>query len=248
MEEFDFIETGKSAAAIQYKLQYNRLASRKAGRNVYSAHVIPKEGYGTVQLAKALACRGALLKESQIRMIISELANLIGELVSEGRPVNIGGVVRFLPVIHGTFASPDEAWDPKKHKVRVAACVGGRMRKIAEQSPVSRVGAPEVPVLTEILNTTGKTRGSISSHGAFVVLGTHLSWDIGAEDEGWFINLGGTESKCDVTDSESPFTSASLQCTRAFDAPGTSLLLIFRTRLGGKTLHQIAYSNPLVSA
>lgn len=248
MDEFDFIETDNASDAVPYKLQYNQLASRKAGRDVYSAYVVPKETYGTVQLAKTLASRGALLKESQIRMIISEMANLIGELVSEGRTVNIGGVVRFIPVIRGTFDSPDEPWNPKKHKVQVTACVGGRMRKIAAQSPVTRVGVPGAPVLTQVLNTERGKSGSISAHGAFVVLGEKLSWNPEAEDEGWFLNLGGAESKCTVIESKAPFTSASLRCTHAFETPETPLLLIFCTRLGGKTLHRITYTKPLVTA
>lgn len=248
MEEFDFtLNDTADVETIHYKLQRCPLASQKAGKNVYHGVVLKKETYGTVQLAKRLASECGLLKEASIRMVLSELANLVGKLVSEGRAVNIGGVVRFMPVIHGTFESSEEPWDPKKHKVRVNACVGTRLRKIAEQSPVTRVGSPDVPTMTRITNMTKPGSDTISSQGKFTIAGKRLEWNVDAADEGWFINIGGEESKCTPLSPQNP-VGAVLKCERTFDEPGTPLLLIFRTRLGGKILHQIPYPKPLITA
>lgn len=249
MDEFDFVsDSNEDFKRIHYKLQYCPLASRKAGRDVYSGAVIKKETCGTVQLAKRLASQNPLIKESHIRMLISDLANLIGDLVSEGRAVNIGGVVRFMPVIHGTFDSPDEPWNPEKHKVLVNACVGSRMRKILEKSAVSRIGGTSSPELLQVLNPEMRSVGSISSGGKFMVTGSRLVWNPEAEDEGWFINLGGAESKCEVVKMKEPFDLAVLRCTQTFETPDTPILLIFRTRPDGKVLHQIAFNGPLVTA
>lgn len=248
MSDFNFTMNDETDVdVVRYKLQLNPLASKKAGRNIYHGVVIKKETYGTVQLAKRLAAECGMLREASIRMVLSELANLVGTLVSQGRSVNIGGVIRFMPVIHGTFDSTDEEWNPKKHKVRVNACVGTRLRKIAEQSPVARVGVPTVPVLQQVINLTLKKQGVISARSLFNVIGSRLSWDASAADEGWFINLGGEEYKCPV-ESASSDIAVSLRCERTFAEAGTPLLLIFRTRLGGKVLHQIAYPRPLVTA
>lgn len=244
--EFFVENEERTYGRVHYKLIRHGSLSKQKRRDVYVASVLKKETYGTVQLAKELEARNPLLSERLVRLMIGEMADLIGKVVSEGRMVNIGGVVRFMPVIHGTFDSPDEPLDPAKHKILIKACSGLRMRKAAAESPATRISAPEVPVLRNVQNSDAEMSGTVSAQKPFFVFGERLVWDSAAEDEGWFINLGGTERKCSVLNAEAPTVTA-LRCDQAFEAPGTPILLIFRTRLGGRVLHQVAYPNPLVT-
>lgn len=124
---------------IQYKLVRNGAASKNCGRDVYTAAVITKETYGTRELAARMVKSGCPLNEASIRLVISELAKLIGDLAAEGRAVNIGGVARFMPTICGTFDSPDAPWDPAKHSIKIRACSGSKMRVAAAQCSTSRL-------------------------------------------------------------------------------------------------------------
>lgn len=233
---------------VQYKLRLNPLASSKAGRNIYNGVVIKKETYGTRQLAARMVKEQTPLNESTIRLVIDDLANLIAKLASEGRAVNLGGVIRIMPVIHGTFDSPDEPWDPKKHAVRITACAGTKLRNAAVRSPVMRLDRPNSPEILQVANPASETLNQIPSAGEFFVFGKLLMWNQSAADEGWFLNYKGRETKCDVVKSENPH-SVILRTACRFDAPGESLLLIFRTRLNGeKSLRQFACGRPLETA
>lgn len=244
-------ENESTVDVVQYKLQLNPLASSKAGRNIYNGVVIKKETYGTRQLTERMVNEQTPLNASTIRMVIDDLANLIAKLASEGRAINLGGVIRIMPVIHGTFDSLDEPWNPKKHKVRISACAGTKLRNAAVLSPVMRLDGlnkPEILQVTNVIDPAKPKFNQVPSAGEFVVVGHLLTWDRDAADEGWFLNYKGQETKCEVVKSENPHC-ATLRTTCVFDNPGESLLLIFRTRLNGeKSLQQFAYGKPLETA
>lgn len=236
---------------VQYKLRLNPLASSKAGRSIYNGVVIKKETYGTRQLAARMVKEQTPLNASTIQMVINDLANLIAKLASEGRAINLGGVIRVMPVIHGSFDSFDEPWNPKKHKLRISACAGTKLRNAAILSPLMRLDGPNKPEILQVINVADPKKPKhdrVPSAGEFVVAGNLLAWDRDAADEGWFLNYKGQEAKCEVVKSENPHC-ATLRTTYVFNEPGESLLLIFRTRLNGeKSLHQFAYGNPLETA
>lgn len=234
--------------SIRYKLIRNGAASKKAGHTVYSAMVLNRETYGTVEIAERMVRENCPLNASTIRMVISDLANLVAQLVSEGRMVNLGGVVRFMPVICGTFDSVDEPWNPQKHKVKIKACSGSNMREAARESPVERTEVPVAPLLLQLFNPANNRSDTISSGREFLVSGEHLSWNPEAPDEGWFINYDGREYACAARAAEGEDQVVWVRADVAFREAGESLLLIFRTRLGGKSLHQTAYGRGVVSA
>lgn len=233
---------------IRYKLIRNGHLSQKGKRNVYVASVLNKETYGTDELAEQIVSRGCPLNKSAIKLAIDDLANLISELVAEGRSINIGGVVRFMPVIHGTFNSPNEPFNPQKHKVHVKACVGTKMRGAKNERMPQRLGPTKVPVLKTLLNVGTNSNKAISSGNKFFVFGENLTWNASANDEGWFIIYNGQETKCESINPVEDRFAAVLRTNATFDASGEPLLLIFRTRLGGKVLQQIPYPGPLVTA
>lgn len=125
---------------IPYKLIKNAVASKKAGRDVYTASVLIKETCGTREIADRMVQEGCAVKASTIRLVLSEFADLVSKLASEGRAVNIGGVVRFMPTICGTFDSPDAPWDPQKHTIAVRACSAKKMRQSMTETSATREG------------------------------------------------------------------------------------------------------------
>lgn len=234
--------------SIQYKVIRNGGASKNAGKDVYTAQVVTKETYGTVQLADRMVAEGCLAKASTISLVLTDFANLVGKLVAEGRAVNIGGVVRFSPGIRGTFETADSAWDTAKNSIVVNAAAGNRMRTAAALSGVTRVDALELPILLHVMDVATGNGDTITSEGHFMVSGKRLTWDATADDEGWFINYQGIESKCTMVGEVQDPEGASLMATQAFDDAGDPIELFFRTRMGGEILHQIPYGNPLVTA
>lgn len=240
-------EDVRAFGSIQYKVIRNGAASKLKGRDVYSALVIPRETYGTQQLSERMADEGCTVKASAIRQVLDELVILITKLVSEGRAVNIGGLIRFMPSIRGNFESPDEPLDPKKHEILINACSGKRMRARAAMSPTSRLDGPPIPVMMQVLDKANGRTNRVSSNGDFFVTGRHLTWDVSAADEGWFIVCDGQETKCLPVAKKQEAACAALNTGVAFSASDKEVGLIFRTRLGGKTLHRVEYDSQILT-
>lgn len=247
LDEISNEDAVRSFGSVQYKVVRNAVASRNAGRDIYSGVVIKRETYGTRQIAERMVAEGCAVKSSTIRLVLTEFAELIGELVAEGRAVNVGGVVRFMPVIHGTFESPDEAWDPEKHAVVVRACSGIRMRKVAKKSPTTRLAGPAIPIIRRVIDITNGEENQLSSRGDFYISGEHLKWNTSAADEGWFIVCDGHETKCLEVSKVQNQTCAKMNTGVEFPASGMEVSLIFRTRLGKKTLHQVKFKTSLLT-
>lgn len=238
----------QSFGSIRYKVMRNGGASKAAGKDVYTASVISKETYGTKEIAARMVKEGCAVKAATIRLVINEFAELVGALVSEGRSVNIGGVVRFTPGIRGTFETIDSAWDASKNAIVVNACSGNRMRAAAALSGVTRVDGTELPVLRQVIDVTTSKTDLITSQGTFFVSGERLTWNEAAEDEGWFLNYDGAETKCTQVESEQNPELAALKTAQSFALAGEPLELTFRTRMGGTVLHQLKYENGILTA
>lgn len=240
-------EDVRSFGSIQYKIIRNGAASKHKGRDVYSALVIPRETYGILQLSERMANEGCTVKASAIRQVLDELVTLVTKLVSEGRAVNLGGLIRFMPSIRGNFDSPNETWDPSKHEILINACCGKRMRALASMRPTSRLDGPPIPLLDRVVDVATNKRNRVSSNGKFCVFGENLTWDDSAEDEGWFIVCDGRETKCLAVAKVQDSACAMMNTNVEFAASGESVGLIFRTRLGGKTLHRVEFDAPIVT-
>ncbi|MEG1479746.1 MAG: DNA-binding domain-containing protein [Kiritimatiellia bacterium] len=131
-------EMKSTLESILYRVVKNSAASLQTGTTVYSAIVELKETYNITDIAKRMASEGCVMKESAIRLVLTEFADLVGTLVAEGRAVNIGGLVRFVPTIRGTFESPTAPWDASKNHVLVNAMAGNKLRQAAKESSAVR--------------------------------------------------------------------------------------------------------------
>ncbi len=231
---------------VNYHLIANPGASRLAQKEVYTARVNIKESYNLAAISERMVAEGCLANASAIELVIKDFATLVAKLVSEGRSVNIEGLVRFAPSIRGTFDSPDAAWNAATNHLVVNATSGARMRLAAAKSSVQRIAAITLPTLEEVIDLVQQRPNTILSNGRFFVIGTRLTWNTSADDEGWFIACNGTESKCTVAEEKQDDTYVVLQAT-TFERAGLPLELFFRTRIDG-ILYSIKYENTLTSA
>lgn len=238
----------RTFGSIRYKLVRNGAASKKAGHDVFSAAVLNKEAYGAQQIAERLASTGSLLSKSAIKFVIEELSDLIPTLIAEGRTVNLGNFVRFMPAIRGTFEDPDEPFNPQKHAVLVKTCSSRKMLKGLGPRPTNRLGRTPRPILTALFSMPTGDLNCVSSEGVFGVIGKNLSWNLKAADEGWFMVYNDLERKCLFEEDPDEDSSLRLTAPFVFNAPGEPLKLIFRTRLGGSILRRVVYGSPLVTA
>ncbi len=233
--------------SVAYRLVRNEMASQKAGAETYVGCVEVKETYGLQDIAEQMVKEGCAVKESTVRLVLSEFAGLVADLVASGRAVNIGGLVRFAPAVRGTFAGEGAAWDPAKNKVVVNATVGSRLRTAASTSSVRRLGVVDLPTLDDVIDLSSKAHGKISANGTFLVQGTKLSWDAEADDEGFFVLYNGAEQACDVVLADEDPTRVILLNKVGFASNDEEIGLIFRTRMGGETLYQASFKGELKS-
>lgn len=243
------IETTPAIESVNYHVVENPVASKAAGKPVYTGVVEVKETYNTVDVAKRMVAEGCPVKSSTVLLVLNEFADMLAKLTAEGRAVNINGLVRFAPAIRGTFASADAAWNTTENALVINAMAGARLRVAASGSTVVRTDrAMALPTLDRVVDMTTVRDGVISSEGAFFVMGTNLTWDEQAEDEGFFLDNGVSEARCVATESVQDPGCAALRTTLVFETPGEELHLLFRTRQGGNTLRQVDFTKPLVTA
>lgn len=243
------IETTPAIESVNYHVVENAAASKAAGKPVYTGVVKVKETYNTSDVAKRMVSEGCPVKGTTVLLVLNEFADMLAKLTAEGRAVNINGVVRFAPAIRGTFASVDAPWSAASNTLVVNACAGARLRNAAAMSSVVRTDRlAALPMLERVVDLKTVRDGVISSEGSFFVMGTGLTWNADAEDEGFFLDVGSGEARCEGLESVQDPTCAALRTDLLFENSGEALLLVFRTRQGGNTLRQVNFTKALVTA
>lgn len=240
------IEKGSNLANVEYRLVPNKMAAESERGDKYVAQVCVKETYCLDDVAKRMVAEGCAVKASTIRLVVDEFAQMVAQLVAEGRAVNVNGLVRFAPAIRGTFAEADSAWDAAKNAVVVNASVGSRMRGAASASAVLRVHDVTLPELTAVLDLASLEADRISSRANFLVTGTRLEWDREAEDEGFFLSYEGNVMACTFVNVTTD-GRVILANPHTFLSDGHQVELFLRSRLGGETLYQVKYGEPLLT-
>ncbi len=233
--------------SINYRVIHNAGASRVAAHDVYTGVVEVKQTYNMNALVKRMTERGCAAKKSTIKLVLSDFAELVSDLVAEGNAVNIPGLVRFAPAIRGTFASEEDVWNGNEHRIVVNATSGHRMRAAAANSSVTRTTSVVLPKLIQLADMASGHLNVISSQGTFMVTGERLTWNANAEDEGWFLNLAGDEVKCTAVEGTQDPACAVLRTTMVFETSGVPLELFFRTRIND-VLRQVKYGTAVVTA
>ncbi len=151
---------------IEYCLDRQEVVSLNKGRPVYSARVVEKEVYYLDDTIERMLASGCVVSESVVRLVLKEYFKMVETLVKQGRAVSIPGMVRFAPAIRGTFDSPEEDFDPKKHKIVVNATISKNLHKVAADSPTRRIevkgSAPLMNKEAKLNQKVEKLIGSVS--------------------------------------------------------------------------------------
>ncbi len=227
--------------SILYRLQLNGAATARKGQPTYTAITEIKEVYNIRMLADRLVENGCLARRATIELVLEEAFNLIGRLVSEGRAVQFPGAVRFAPSIRGTFDSPDEPFNRKKHRVVVNATVGKRMARAARASRPIRNEDLLLPEINHVTVLDPKTQNAMSyflSNECIFVFGHALTWDMEAEDEGFFIVDGDQLYPCQY---QKRFEKNAHIVVRAPELSTQTNTLLFRKRVNLQ-LHETFYT------
>ena len=240
------IQADEGVESVNYRVIENPVASKMAGKPVYTGVVDVKETYNTAAVARRMVEAGCAVKASTIQLVLGDFAELIGKLAAEGRAININGLVRFAPAVRGTFATMEAPWDATKNALVVNASVGTRLRSAAAKSSANRTTRVLLPTLTRVVDLATVSENKITSSGGFFVLGTRLTWDDTQADEGFFLFANGDKMKCRMVESVQDPTCAALITDMTFD-PGTPLRLSFRTRIDG-ILYAVDWAGELIGA
>lgn len=116
-----------------------------------------------------------------------------------------------------------------------------------QESNLEQESNVTLPTLIALLDIATEQYDTITSMGTFTVSGTLLTWNTEAEDEGWFINYEGLETKCTVISEEQDSISVTLKTIQNFSQNGEMVQLFFRTRMSGETLYQVLYPNTITT-
>ncbi len=223
---------------VNYRVVANAAASKTQGTAVYSGQVKVKETYGLADVAKRMVAEGCAVRESTIRLVLNDFADLVADLVAEGRAVNISGLVRFAPAVRGVFASEDAPWDPAQHQVVVNATVGSRLRVAAAECPVFRLDSVTMPVLEGLYDLAAMQANTITGSSPFMLTGKHLTWDQEQEDEGVFVSLEGIKTRCTPIGTQRE-DRVVVRYPDPFDSSGLALEVFFQSRMGGDSLRMV---------
>ncbi len=233
--------------SIKYRVVYNAAASKAASRDIYTGVVDIKETYNLNAIAERMVAEGCPVNIASIRLILTTFADLVAKLVAEGRAVYIPGLVRFSPAIRGTFATEEADWDNAENQIVVNASIGSRMRVAAAKSTVQRIVTIVLPTFDQVVDMATQKPNVITSEGAFLVTGERFVWDDTAEDEGFFINVGGEERKCTIHELDPDNEYVILKTSQIFEQSGQEVQLFFRTRIDGKH-RQIQFPETILTA
>lgn len=233
------LSTGSANQGVRYTVSRNAGASKFAGKEVYTARVVADTA-ALGEVADAMVAHGCPYAKSYIVAVLTDMANVIGDLLRQGRAVNLGGLVTLRPSIKGTFEGEDGCFSSGTNRLTVSASVGVKLRGVTSGVATIKQGGVTLPLLERTINVADGTENTLCSGGQFIVIGSRLMWDDTQSDEGFFLALQGVESKCPVIVPDAKGRQPVLRTTQVM-TPGDEPELWFRTRINGG-LFQVRYA------
>ncbi|MBQ9693298.1 MAG: hypothetical protein IJV69_00885 [Kiritimatiellae bacterium] len=222
------VENGDTNA-IRYDVIRNAAQEKLTGESAYCARVYaPTKSLREV--AETMVREGSKYSAHEVYSILESFAAVVTRLLQEGSAVNVGSLVRFRPSIVGKFSSEDESFARGTHRIKVRASVGSALRDVAASAAVTRISqAVPLPTLTAVYNGLSGTPNTVCSEATMIITGTSLIWNEEAEDEGFFANLEGLDTRCQVIKTSAKNDTAIVLMPHAL-SEGNEVELSFRTR------------------
>mgnify|MGYP000763766836 CR=1 FL=1 len=233
------LTTGSSTQGIRYTVHRNGGASKFKGEETYTAYV-STDTAALGEVADAMVTRGCPYAKSYIVAVLTDMANVVGDLLRSGRAVNLGGLVTLRPTIKGTFEGEEGTFSSSANRLAVSASVGSKLRNVTMGSPTLKQSSVQLPTIEKLLNVADGSENTLCSKGQFMLTGARLTWDDTKEDEGFFLNLMGVETKCQTLLGDPQGKRLVLRTAQTMSV-GDTLELWFRTRINGG-LYQVKYN------
>jgi hypothetical protein len=158
--------------AVEYTLEDNELTTEKGDMR---AQVVNVNSHTQNDIVERIMNIGAGLTRSDIVSVIEAEKQVIGNIIAEGGAVNTD-LFNAFPSISGVFTSPDEAFDPGKHKIKINLHPGVTLRSAIQSAKVKRIAAVlSGTVITAVTDLkTGSVNGTLTPGRDLRITGAKL--------------------------------------------------------------------------
>lgn len=157
--------------------------------------------------------------------------------------------------INETEAVNDEIFENSVPLMSTFQALQDRVTALEEEvEALKKAGVPTVdpnaaPTMTSLYDLNTKENEVIQSLGQFFVEGTNLTWNVDAEDEGFFVIYNTAETACDVVMANDDPTRVILMNKAEFASDDEEIELVFRKRIKlegmDNALISVKYPKPL---
>ena len=172
---------------LKYYLKANQLTPDP---NDYNAVVVSEGAASMKDIVRLIKHRYTKLSESDIQAVLDEFLDAITFWIQENKTINTP-MINVTATITGVFNSPQESFDPAKHKVNIRIKPASKMRETARTMKLERISPPSrIPLIEDFYDVASKNyRSSITSLNPVRILGDRLRFDEEDEQQGvFFIN------------------------------------------------------------
>jgi hypothetical protein len=141
---------------LEYVLEDNEQTTEPGDQR---AQVINVRSYSTKELTSRIMQIGAGLTRSDITSVLEAVKQVIAAIIAEGGAVHFE-LFNAYPSIQGVFTSPEDSFDPSRHKIRINLHAGTALRGAVAAIKTKKVTA--VVTGTIITGVTDIKSGSVN--------------------------------------------------------------------------------------
>jgi hypothetical protein len=160
--------------ALKYALVSNPMTPDP---NNWMAISSANQGLTLEDVIDKMISRGSTVTRAEALSVFEELSLAIELLVKDGNSINTP-LFKISPTVSGTFASDDDSFDYKRHRVKLRLNPGVRLRSAGQNISVEKVASEKPkPVLMHFYdNTTGMQDETLTPGGAGRIVGNMLKY------------------------------------------------------------------------
>jgi hypothetical protein len=170
------------------------------GLDVHVAHVQLLDAVTLDKLVNHIVARGSTVGRADIVSVLEDYHATIADLLMMGMSV-VTPTACYRPGIRGTFAGPDDSFDPSRQRIVVNVRPGALLRKgIAKDGQVTKEVTDKArPVLTQCLDLASGTANEVLTPGGGIHLtGKALRFDAADPAQGvFFLAADGSATPAD---------------------------------------------------
>ncbi|MHB9296535.1 hypothetical protein PilKf_02308 [Pillotina sp. SPG140] len=184
---------------LEYTLEYNELTEEPGDLR---AQVVNARSYTEQELIDKILQIGAGLTRSDVVSVLEAIKQVIADILADGGTVHCD-LFNISFSIQGVFHSPDETFDPAKHKIKINFHIGSGLRKAVSDVKVKKVAAVlSGTIITSVTDIkTGSVNGTLTPGRDLKIAGVKIKIVGDNPDVGlYFVPASGTPVKADPSD------------------------------------------------